>query len=633
MADQRAQYESELKRRLALRSTNEESYLIKAFQYYDLQGLQNASLQNFIQVNEKLGIQLPPQESQKLYEFYKSEGQFKYKSFANRILQQPEQIVFYFQKKFIEGGHQAAFDLLSNICDTKYASFNQFKSYFSSHPEEKIRQLFSYFDLNKQNKVAMKDVFEALRGPVIHQALNIDRLNPQQLIDKYRGDRNVIARYINIYTRYKGIKEFDQQSFDEFNHLLTFGGTQNNWNLDQSYIFTPQKKLDFKNEFDLSEIQKLLAKRGTKAFVNLKRLLINADTDQDGYLSEQQVQKVFRDYKLPLAIPGLYIDQFWSELLGQFQSVSAANQIFSNLDVDFDDLIPTQFLKSVYNAKNHPDVRNRLRSENEVLAEFLDAFDAFIPKSEKNINKKQFIEFMHIEYVVLGEQFEQVANSVYQYNHPKQQQQLVSQYAPFGTSAEKTDYSTTQRPLTAYNNQRRSQPAGISQGFIKVDDLIDPVQAKLKARGFRGLVYLLKQIKTYDAKGIYQAFESVRIQVTQDFIKKLLNNRSEISMKSFVSRLLGEFQQWRLTLVQNAYRKLKSSNFHEMKQSFLARPRYNMSDEEVLIEFLDTFDSHHSLFKTDQVSLDEFEQYYHLLSYTIKDENHFEQAVKSGWVI
>ena len=60
-------------------------------------------------------------------------------------------------------------------------------------------------------------------------------------------------------------------------------------------------------------------------------------------------------------------------------------------------------MKSVYNAKNHPDVRNRLRSENEVLAEFLDAFDAFIQKSEKNINKKQFIEFMHIEYVVLGE--------------------------------------------------------------------------------------------------------------------------------------------------------------------------------------------------------------------------------------
>ena len=37
---------------------------------------------------------------------------------------------------------------------------------------------------------------------------------------------------------------------------------------------------------------------------------------------------------------------------------------------------------------------------------------------------------------------------------------------------------------------------------------------------------------------------------------------------------------------------MKCINILEI-ESFLARPRYNMSDEEVLIEFLDTFDSHH----------------------------------------
>ena len=66
-------------------------------------------------------------------------------------------------------------------------------------------------------------------------------------------------------------------------------------------------------------------------------------------------------------------------------------QAFNKLDRDQDEIIsvflPCYFIyiyntiikimdiKNVYNAKNHPDLRKGLRSEDEILAEFLETFE------------------------------------------------------------------------------------------------------------------------------------------------------------------------------------------------------------------------------------------------------------------
>jgi hypothetical protein len=42
---------------------------------------------------------------------------------------------------------------------------------------------------------------------------------------------------------------------------------------------------------------------------------------------------------------------------------------------------------------------------------------------------------------------------------------------------------------------------------------------KLRSKGHRGIIYLLRNIKTFDAQGIYNGFASIRIQVSQQYAK------------------------------------------------------------------------------------------------------------------
>ena len=49
---------------------------------------------------------------------------------------------------------------------------------------------------------------------------------------------------------------------------------------------------------------------------------------------------------------------------------------FRKLDIDESGTIEVNDIKSLYNAKLHPDVKSGKKSEDEVLAEFLDTFEA-----------------------------------------------------------------------------------------------------------------------------------------------------------------------------------------------------------------------------------------------------------------
>ncbi|CAK88826.1 unnamed protein product (macronuclear) [Paramecium tetraurelia] len=631
MAESRAQFESELKKRLSLKSPHEEQTLLKSFQYYDLKQSNVVNQQQFEAVLEKVGITLPKDQITSLFKYYQQNGQLNYKSFIQRVYQSPESAVFYFQKKMWENGLDLFFDWLEQLHSKEY-NFAQFKYLFYQYPEEKVRALFQYF--NQNNVVRIEEVVEAFRGVVKPSGFKVDSFNIDQIIDMFKGDKTKIRKYLQSFMKFKNIKFLTQGQFDEFNHILELGNIKAQWLGERSTIYTPIRKLDF-NELDLTELRTALVKKGPKAFINLKKLLLQADDDQDGYLTEKQVQKVLRDYRFPQQIGGVNIQDFFIELLGAFDQPNLVKQIFEQMDIDMDGIIPYQLLKQCYQARNHPDVKKQIKSETEQLAEFLDSYDAHHKMGSKSVTFAEFYEYCHILYACQPDQFENNLINVFTYVRPPQQQTTsVAQYAPFGTSAEKTDYSTALRPLSSQQGQRQQNinPAGLTyaqQQLQKIDNVLE----KLKSKGYRGIIYMLRNITRYDAQGVYGGFNSIRIQVNQQYIKQILNQKNEISMAAFLEKILGEFQNWRLNLVQMAYRKLQSTNFQDMKKNFLARPRQKMSDDEVLIDFLDTFDSHHQLFNSNNVSQQEFEQYYHIMSFCVTDDREFEVAVKSGWMV
>jgi len=59
------------------------------------------------------------------------------------------------------------------------------------------------------------------------------------------------------------------------------------------------------------------------------------------------------------------------------------------------------------------------------------------------------------------------------------------------------------------------------------------------------------------------------------------------------------------------------------------------TEDEILCDFLDTFEVHHSLYKEDtrdfKVTFDEFLEYYKHISASVDDDRYFELMMKNAW--
>lgn len=104
--------------------------------------------------------------------------------------------------------------------------------------------------------------------------------------------------------------------------------------------------------------------------------------------------------------------------------------------------------------------------------------------------------------------------------------------------------------------------------------------------------------------------------------------------------------QNRVALVQRAYGKLdKNGNgvveLEDIKNIYNAKHHPDVklgkkTEEEVLIEFIDTFEMHYSLLhpgvRGDKViSFDEFVEYYNNVSMSIEDDRYFELMMTNAW--
>jgi hypothetical protein len=71
---------------------------------------------------------------------------------------------------------------------------------------------------------------------------------------------------------------------------------------------------------------------------------------------------------------------------------------FDKLDRNRNGIVEVDDLKGVYNGKNHPDVKLGKKTEEEVLAEFLDTFEMHYSLSHPNSRDKKITFDEFIEY-------------------------------------------------------------------------------------------------------------------------------------------------------------------------------------------------------------------------------------------
>ncbi|OMJ76707.1 hypothetical protein SteCoe_23868 [Stentor coeruleus] len=254
-------------------------------------------------------------------------------------------------------------------------------------------------------------------------------------------------------------------------------------------------------------------------------------------------------------------------------------------------------------------------------------------------------------------------------NHPSALGGTLNSYAPFGTSDEPVDYSTHLRPSTRVVQNEPMKSAGqptwrgpeerpSSGSQRSVIELLNNLKEKLASRGGRGFIGLARQFKIMDDDNsktleypeFAKALRDFRVDMPEDAVRRLFayfdaDKNGYVDYEEFTHQLRGELNDFRKGLVGNAFNKLdKNSNgiveIDDIKGVYNAVNHPDVrsgkkTEDEVLCEFLDTFELHHAIFKENtrdhRVTLNEFAEYYSHISASIDDDRYFELMMRNSW--
>ena len=197
------------------------------------------------------------------------------------------------------------------------------------------------------------------------------------------------------------------------------------------------------------------------------------------------------------------------------------------------------------------------------------------------------------------------------------------------------------------------------RGIQKNDDELTTVfRQKLAARGARGLLGMQRIFKimddnnsgTLDIQEFWKALCDFRVPVSPEECRQMFDlfdadDSGEVSYDELMRAVAGEMNPIRKSFVAKAFKKIDIDGSGELDVSDI-KSAYNAkmhpdvkkgekTEDEVLAEFLDTFEVHHGLKHPEdrdgKVTLREFIEYYTNISSTIDRDDYFELMITNAW--
>ena len=314
-------------------------------------------------------------------------------------------------------------------------------------------------------------------------------------------------------------------------------------------------------------------------------------------------------------------------------------QAFDKLDSDRSGVIEINEIKSLYNVKNHPDVKSGKKTEEDVYGEFLETFETHhnINRGTKDrrVTREEFLEYYnnismsidndeYYEVMMINAWKLQGATNVnpnssqkgwnQDYTDPKSNikkevrpQSGRGLNTPFGTTNEPTNYSTSLRPQTGQKSSNSVSKSG--------DDVLIKFREKLASRGTRGIMGIRRSFKicdddnsgTIDFNEFRKLINDYRIDLNDQDIKKLFgifdrDRSGSLDYDEFVKQVTGDMNDNRKAIVKKAFNKLdKNKNgtieLDDLKGVYSAKNHPDVksgkkTEDEILGEFLDNFEYH-----------------------------------------
>ena len=238
--------------------------------------------------------------------------------------------------------------------------------------------------------------------------------------DKEKNNKLRAGRKNNNYNEQMNIKDnLTENKNNNYNNEYN-----NDYNYRKPYQYQTQNQETYQKrtsqtsgEAGLNILKDIIRQRGSRGILGMRRCFMIYDEDNSRVLTFENFYKYITNFLIPLsrnqaaALFKLYdiqntgeinYDSLINELLGKFSESrrNLINSAFNKLDNTRKGVINMNIIRGGFIPKGHPDVVNGKKTEQEVLAEFLDNFDYHFNllnqgrnPDDEEITNQEFIDF------------------------------------------------------------------------------------------------------------------------------------------------------------------------------------------------------------------------------------------------
>jgi len=430
----------------------------------------------------------------------------------------------------------------------------------------------------------------------------------------------------------------------------------------------------------LAKLRTKLASRGARGIIGLAKQFRIMDDNHSLSLDKFEFSKAMADYMLGFSegeIQTLFsymdydrsglieYDEFLRSIRGPMNQnrKRIVAKAFAVLDKDGGGFIDIDDIRGVYTADKHPDVIAGKKTEQQILQEFLETFETAHNMRNNNapdhvVTKEEFEEYYNNVSASIDrdDYFEQMMNSAWNLDG--------SRVTKKGWGADNTSKAKGSKPargganpVTGYQRPAQTQEEEPPMNYSQAQ-LMEVFRKKLAARGSRGIMGLGRQFKIADDDGsknlnveeFKKAVHDFRVGLNMKQAETLFSvfDRSgdgAIDYEEFLRGVRGGMNEFRLALAKRAFGIMDKDgsgilDLDDIRQSYNAKHHPDVkagkkTEDEILYEFLDTFEAHHSDNKEDardgRVSVDEWIEYYNNVSMSIDRDDYFELMMNNAW--
>ncbi len=570
----------------------------------------------------------------------------------------------------------------TGYCDQKKFIQTLLKIGITGFSDDNLREIYNYYS-NGNPDIDYKEYVGIL-------------YNNQSIINE---DRNINTENISNQNN------SPQKNFNNFNN-----NNNNNFNNNNNNNFNNNNENNNNNnenqENVYEKIKMKLMLRGISGLIALENNFRNLDEDNSQTIGINQFKKCLNNFRFNL--PDDDIIQIFSDLdqeqtgkinydefirvvrgeIPENRKKIVENIFYKVLDKNKNGNTNLEIINNEFVAKNHPDVLNGKKNEEEILQEFINTFEGnhyYLNGDDGTdgiVDLNEFIDYYESvsSFIKNDDDFENLVNCVWGIKQPKMKSNNINNNNLAGrkfrnrinnNSNQISNQNSNQNsPFKNINNNNNNnnefnnnnyEQNSVSNTNQNNNFPNNRILIKLRNNflnlGLLSLLNLARQFKIFDDNGtktlsfdeFKNSFLESKIPISQTDLKNLFETFSKknlIDYPEFLSSLLGELNERRLNVVLSAFSKMdldKSGilEFNEIKTFFNTKNNPlvlngSKTEEEVYTDFVQSFQIHHNItsgIRNKNVSLDEFIDYYKYVSVITPNDELFEGIVMSAWKI